>query len=135
MTVVTALTELAGVRATLVFYESGLRLAASLAAMCDALGNREAAVAREISKAFEECVTGRLSELSARYAYAPPKGEIAIVVAPPGDAAPAADKAIDAALRDALERLPPGKAVAEVAKALNLDRQQLYARAMAMREA
>lgn len=130
-----ALGEFAGIRATLVFYESGPRLAASLSAMAAALGDREAAVAREISKAFEECVTGPLSGLAKRYANAPPKGEIVVVVAPPGEAAPAEDEVIDVALRDALERLPTGKAVAEVAKALNLDRQALYARALAMREA
>ena len=44
---------------------------------------REAAVAREISKLHEECVTGSLAELAQRYADAAPKGEIVIVVGPP----------------------------------------------------
>src|SRR3546814_9570662 len=59
------------------------RLADSLGAMAEVLGDRDAAVVREISKTFEETVTGRLSELSARYVDAPPKGEIVVVVAPP----------------------------------------------------
>jgi hypothetical protein len=104
-----AIAEVAGIRATLVFYESGPRLAATLAALAEGLGDREAAVAREISKRFEECVTGTLSHLAARYADAPPKGEIVVVVGPPGEAAPVTstrDRSTpDALLREALTRL------------------------------
>jgi 16S rRNA (cytidine1402-2'-O)-methyltransferase len=129
-----ALAEVATVRATLVAYESGPRLAATLAAMADALGDREAAVCREISKLHEESRVGTLSALATRYADAPPRGEIVIVVAPPGEAPPASETDIDAALRDALARLPLSKAAGEVAKATGLDRRALYARAMALRE-
>ena len=126
--------EIAAVRATLIFYESGPRLAATLGALAEGLGDREAGVAREISKRFEECVTDSLSALAARYAEAPPKGEIVIVVAPPGEApAPSADDA-DAALAEALTRLPPAKAAGEIAKKFGLDRKELYARAMAMKD-
>lgn len=125
--------EVASVRATLVFYESGPRLSAALAALAEGLGDREAAVARELTKKFEECVTGTLSALSARYAEAPPKGEIVIVVAPPGDAPPPSEEDADAALQEALKRLPVSKAAGEVAKKFGLDRKALYARAMAMK--
>lgn len=128
-----AIAEVAGVRATLVFYESGPRLSAALAALAEGLGDREAAVAREITKKFEECVTGSLSELSARYAEGGPKGEIVVVVAPPGEAAPASAEDADAALAEALTRLPVSKAAGEVAKRLGLDRKALYARAMEMK--
>lgn len=128
-----AIAEVAAIRATLVLYESGPRLADCLAALGQVLGDREAGVAREITKAFEECVTGTLSSLAARYADAPPKGEIVIIIAPPGEAPPATLEDGDAALRDALTRLPPAKAAGEVAKALNLDRKALYARAMEMK--
>jgi 16S rRNA (cytidine1402-2'-O)-methyltransferase len=128
-----AIAELAGIRATLVFYESGPRLAAALSALADGLGPREAAVAREISKAYEEAVTGSLPGLAARYADAPPKGEIVIVVGPPGEAEAASEGEVDAALREALKRLPPAKAAGEVAKALGADRKALYARAMALK--
>lgn len=130
-----AIAEVASIRATLVLYESGPRLAACLAALAEGLGDREAAVAREISKKFEECVTGSLSELAARYADAPPKGEIVIVVAPPGEAPPASDEDADAALAEALTRLPASKAAGEVARKLGLDRKALYARAMEMKGA
>lgn len=128
-----AIAEVAPIRATLVLYESGPRLAACLAALAEGLGDREAAVAREITKRFEECVTATLSTLAARYADAPPKGEIVVVVAPPGEAPPASAEDADAALAEALTRLPASKAAGEVAKRLGLDRKALYARAMEMK--
>ena len=130
-----AITEIAGVRATLVLYESGPRLAACLTALAEGLGDREAAVTREISKRFEEAVTGTLSMLATRYADAPPRGEIAIVVAPPGEAVAASEEDADTALTEALTRLPASQAAGEVAKRLGLDRKALYARALAMKAA
>jgi 16S rRNA (cytidine1402-2'-O)-methyltransferase len=128
-----AIAEIAGVRATLVLYESGPRLGVCLAALAAGLGDREAAVTREITKRFEEAVTGTLSSLAARYADAPPRGEIVVVVAPRGEAEPASEADGDAALAEALTRLPASKAAGEVAKALGLDRKALYARALAMK--
>ena len=129
----TAIAEVAGVRATLVLYESGPRLAACLDALAQGLGDRDAAVTREISKRFEEAVTGTLSTLAARYAEAPPRGEIAIVVAPPGEVPPASKDEADAALAEALTRLPASQAAGEVAKRLGLDRKALYAQALTMK--
>lgn len=126
-----AIAELAHVPATLVFYESGPRLAATLAALRATLGNREAAVARELTKAYEECVTAPLADLAARYAESPPKGEIVIVVGPPAPREVAIDS--DAALREALTRLPLGQAASEVADATGLDRRTLYARALSLK--
>jgi 16S rRNA (cytidine1402-2'-O)-methyltransferase len=128
-----SIAEIANVRATLVLYESGPRLSACLTALAEGLGDREAAVAREISKKFEECVTGSLSQLAERYAEVPPRGEIVVVVAPPGAPAPASADDADAALAEALTRLPVSKAAGEVAKKLGLDRKALYARAMEMK--
>lgn len=125
-----ALAEVAGLRATLVFYESGPRLSASLSDMALALGDREACVARELTKLHEEARTGTLTELARHYVDAPPKGEIVVVVGPPGENEPATAEDADALLRDALERLPVGKAASEVAKATGLDRRALYARAL-----
>jgi 16S rRNA (cytidine1402-2'-O)-methyltransferase len=127
-----AIAEIASVRATLILYESGPRLAAALTALASGLGDRDAAVAREISKRFEECVSDSLSALAIRYAEAAPKGEIVIIVAPPGEAVPASMENADAALGEALSRLSPGKAASEVAKRLKLDRRTLYDRAMAL---
>jgi 16S rRNA (cytidine1402-2'-O)-methyltransferase len=129
-----AIAEVTAIRATLVLYESGPRLAATLALLAEKLGDREAAVTREITKKFEEAVTGTLSMLAARYAEGAPRGEIVVVVAPPGEAAPASAEDADAALAEALTRLPASKAAGEVAKRLNLDRRELYARAMEMKK-
>jgi 16S rRNA (cytidine1402-2'-O)-methyltransferase len=129
----TAIAEAAGFRGTIAFYESGPRLAATLAALHEGLGDREAAVAREISKRFEQCVTGTLSELAAFYADAPPKGEIVIVVGPPGEAVAPGDDEIDAALREAMPRLSPSRAAAEVAARLGVPRRAVYERAQRLK--
>jgi 16S rRNA (cytidine1402-2'-O)-methyltransferase len=128
-----AIAEVASVRATLILYESGPRLAAALEALAEGLGDREAVVAREISKRFEESVSGTLAGLAARYAQAPPKGEIVIVVAPPGEAEAAGEEAIDAALRDAMQRLSPSRAAAEVAETLGVPKRQAYERALRLK--
>ncbi len=127
-----ALAELAAVPATLVFYEAPSRLAESLAAMIAILGDRPAAVARELTKLHEQVVRGSLAELAARYAAAgPPRGEIVVVVAPPSaDAAPAFD--LDAALRAALATMRTAEAASAVAVASGLPRRVVYARALAL---
>lgn len=128
-----AIAEVAAVRATLVLYESGPRLAATLTALQAGLGDREAGVAREISKKFEETVTGTLSELAERYAEAPPKGEIVVVVAPPGEAEAAGEEEVDEALREAMGRLSASRAAAEVAERLGVPRRQAYERALKLK--
>jgi 16S rRNA (cytidine1402-2'-O)-methyltransferase len=129
----TAIAEVASIRATLVLYESGPRLASTLRALQDGLGDREAAVAREISKKFEETVTGSLSELAERYSEAPPKGEIVVVVAPPGEAEAVGEDQIDSALREAMGRLSASRAAAEVAERLGVPRRQAYERALRLK--
>jgi 16S rRNA (cytidine1402-2'-O)-methyltransferase len=127
------LNEIANLRATLLFYESGPRCSASLADMAAVLGDRPAALCREISKAYEETLSGTLTELSAACAVKEPRGEIVIVVGPPGERpAPEADD-IDEALRDALQRLTVSQAAGEVSRALGIDRKLLYARAMELK--
>jgi len=128
-----ALTEIAAVRATLIFYESGPRCAASLADMAQMLGDRPAALCREISKAYEEVLTGSLTELSAACAAKEPRGEVVLIVGPPGEKAPAAEAEVEAALAAALTRLSASQAASEVARTLGADRKTLYARAMALK--
>ena len=125
-----AIAEIAGIRTTLVLYESGPRLGDTLAALAEGLGRRDAAVAREITKLHEECVTGSLVDLAARYADVAPKGEIVIVVGPPSETAEATDADVDGALDDALTRLSPSRAAAEVAEKLGVARKRAYARAL-----
>ncbi len=125
-----AIAELAGLRASLVFYESGPRLGDCLAALRDGLGQRDAAVIREITKLHEECVTGTLADLAERYATTPPKGEIVIVVGPPGAKVAASEEELDAALRAALAGTSVSRAAADVATLLGIPRKRAYARAL-----
>jgi 16S rRNA (cytidine1402-2'-O)-methyltransferase len=129
----TAIAEASTFRGTLAFYESGPRLGATLSALRDGLGDREAAVAREISKRFEETVTGTLAELAARYVHAPPRGEIVIVVGPPGEAEAASEADLDAALREAMLTLSPSRAATEVAARLGLPKRRAYERAQQLK--
>jgi 16S rRNA (cytidine1402-2'-O)-methyltransferase len=126
------LAELAGVRATLVFFDTAPRLAKSLEAIREVLPAREVAVARELTKLYEECRTGTAAELAAHYAAHPPRGEIVLMVGPPGEAQ-ASEADADALLRVALVTEKPSQAAGQVAKATGLDRKALYARALELR--
>ncbi|AEI38244.1 MAG: 16S rRNA (cytidine(1402)-2'-O)-methyltransferase [Zymomonas mobilis subsp. pomaceae] len=130
----TAIEEVAAVSATLIFYETGPRLVATLTALQQGLGDREAAVVREITKKFEECQTEKLSELIIRYQEKSPKGEIVLIVSPPEKKAQADKVEVDTLLKAALEDHPVGKAAALVAKKTGLSRQLLYDQAMQLRQ-
>ncbi len=125
-----AIAEIAAVRATLVLYESGSRLGDTLEALAAQLGPRDAAVARELTKIHEECVNGTLAELADRYAKAPPKGEIVIVVGPPLERGVVGDDDLDNLLEVAMVSLSPSRAAAEVAQRLGIPRKRAYARAL-----
>ena len=130
----TFLAEFAQARATLIFYETGPRLRASLEDMLAVFGPRQAAVTRELTKLYETAVRGTLDQLAVDPALEEPKGEIVVLVGPGvAEAASAADA--DLALAEALTRLAPGEAASEVAKALGLNRRDLYRRALALKDA
>jgi 16S rRNA (cytidine1402-2'-O)-methyltransferase len=126
------LEELAAVSATLIFFDTAPRLAKSLAAIDEVLPRREVAIARELTKLYEECRTGTPAELAAHYEAYPPRGEIVLLVGPPVAAA-ATDVDADALLREALTTLKASQAAAQVAKATGLDRKALYARALELK--
>ncbi|MCG8503629.1 MAG: 16S rRNA (cytidine(1402)-2'-O)-methyltransferase [Sphingomonadales bacterium] len=131
----TALAELARIDASLIFYESGRRLAAVLEDMAAALGVREAAVCRELTKRFEEVRRGPLAALAEGYRReAAPKGEIVVVVGPPEKAAAAGADETDLALEHALKSLSVKEAAAAVAYLTGRPRRELYARALALKE-
>lgn len=127
------LAELAAVPATLVFYETGPRLVASLEAMARVMPGREIAVARELTKLHEECRTGTAEELAAHYSAHPPRGEIVLLAGPPGAPEKPGEADIDAELLAALADLPASKAAGLVAKKHGLDRKALYARVMELK--
>ncbi len=131
-----ALAELAPVPATLVVLEAPGRLAACLADAAELLGPREAAIARELTKLFEEVRRGDLGTLAAAAAAAgPPKGEIVLVIGPPdARAAPTVDAAaVDAALAEAARTRRPRAAAAAVAATTGLPVNELYERLRQLR--
>jgi 16S rRNA (cytidine1402-2'-O)-methyltransferase len=123
------LSDLAAIRATLILYETGPRLSESLGDMLATLGNRDAVVARELTKLHETVVRAPLSTLIETFANGPPRGEIVVLIGP-GAATVATEADADAALIDALSRGGPAEAAAGVAKALGLNRRDLYRRAL-----
>jgi 16S rRNA (cytidine1402-2'-O)-methyltransferase len=129
------LAELATIPATLVLFESPNRLAACLADAALALGQRPAAIARELTKLHEEVRRGPLDELAAALAAEPaPKGEIVVVIGPPEPGSlRVADEEVDAQLGAALAEHGPSRAAALVAEATGRPRGQLYKRALALR--
>jgi 16S rRNA (cytidine1402-2'-O)-methyltransferase len=122
--------ERAGLSATVVLYEAPHRLAETLAALAEGLGaDRPAAVARELTKRFEEVRRGSLSAVAAHYATAEARGEICIVIGPaPEDTTAEAD--LDQQLRAAMQGASLRDAAAMVAAATGLPRKQVYARAL-----
>jgi 16S rRNA (cytidine1402-2'-O)-methyltransferase len=114
----------------LVLYESGPRLSDTLLALSAGLGERQGAVARELTKLHEQCVTETLGQLARGYANAAPKGEIVIIVGPPLEAEAVSDDVLDAALDAAMASLSPSRAAAQVAAQLNIPRKRAYARAL-----
>ena len=123
--------ERAGLSATLLWYEAPHRLAETLADMHDAFGNRSGAVARELTKRFEEVRRGPLADLAAHYAAHAPRGEITIVLGPAPPETTDADE-VDSRLVTALESNSLKQAVAIVTAATGLPRKQVYARALAL---
>lgn len=128
-----ALAPLAGLAATLVFLESARRLPASLADMAAVLGNRPAAVTRELTKLHEEARRATLDTLAEHYARSgPPKGEVVVVVGPPEAAASAGGDELDRLLAAALAETSLRDAVARVTAETGLPRRRVYQRALAL---
>lgn len=122
--------EQAGLAATLIWHEAPHRLAEALADMAEAFGDRPAAVARELTKRFEETRRDALPALAAHYAAAPPRGEITVLVGPPQERAEDRTAGLDARLREAMALHSVRDAAALVAAATGLPRRLVYGRAL-----
>lgn len=128
----TRIEEIAEIPATLILYESGPRLAASLRDLADGLGVRGGAICRELTKKFEEVRRGTLADLAAHYDKADePKGEIVIVIAPPAAQSKATSpEALDAKLASALKMLSVKDAADLVVAETGMKRRAVYQRAL-----
>jgi 16S rRNA (cytidine1402-2'-O)-methyltransferase len=124
--------ELARIPATLVLFETGPRMAAALAGLADGLGDRSAAVCRELTKLHEEVRRDTLAALARAYAAgSETRGEFVLVIAPPEAPAVSAED-VDALLRQALRTQTLKDAVGAVAAATGEPRQEVYRRALAL---
>lgn len=122
---------LAGIAATLVLFESGARVAAALADLADILGEREAAVCRELTKLHEEVRRAPLPALAQTAAELETRGEFVLVIAPPSAAARAMTEAeLDTLLRERLRAGSVRDAVADVLDVAGRPRREVYARAL-----
>ncbi len=126
------LRELAAIPATLVVYEAANRLAETLADMAAVLGARLAAVARELTKLFEEVRRADLLSLATHYGSSPVKGEVVIVIGPPLEGVGAGADAIEAALGESLKTMSLRDAVERAAAATGAPRRAVYKRALAL---
>jgi 16S rRNA (cytidine1402-2'-O)-methyltransferase len=125
--------ELKRIPATIVLFETGTRIAASLADLAAGLGAREAALCRELTKLHEEVRRGDLMTLAREAAQAgEPRGEMVIVVAAPDRQAEMTAVDLDSLLRQALDRVSVKEAVAEVAAVTGTPRRDVYQRALAL---
>ncbi|TLU71829.1 16S rRNA (cytidine(1402)-2'-O)-methyltransferase [Lichenicoccus roseus] len=122
--------EQAGLSATLIWHEAPHRLADMLHDLAHVFGaDREAVVARELTKRFEEVRRGQVAELAAFYAGEPARGEITVLVGPPHGGTTGADR-LDEDLLQALREHSVKDAAALVAGATNLPKRVVYARAL-----
>lgn len=133
-----------GMPYTLVFYESPVRVGATLADMVDVLGSsRRACLARELTKTHEELVRGTVAELAARYAEQRPLGEVTLVVAGTADATAqqsaegSPERSTDEWVALARDLLASGKSARDVADELaarsGRPRREMYALVLAAR--
>lgn len=117
---------LQNIDATLVFYETANRIVKTLAAVKEIFPGREVAVAREISKIYEECVNGTAEDLIARFEAKEPKGEMVLMIAPPSDTEKSADIDVEKLLRENLPKAPLKTVVKELVEKYNLNKNEVY---------
>lgn len=129
------LNRIAEVDATIIFYESPKRLAISLGEMAKILGNRDAIIARELTKRFEQIDRGSLGDLAAKIeSTSRLKGEVTIVIAPPLEIVPISNEEIDSLIGDALVDQSVRDAANLIAGATGLPRRVIYQRAIKLKK-
>jgi 16S rRNA (cytidine1402-2'-O)-methyltransferase len=125
------LSELARIDATLVLFESGNRLSASLAGLAEIMGARQAAICRELTKLHEEVTRGTLVQLASQADALETRGEFVLVIGPPSaDAQTFTDDALDNLLREQLAQHSVKDAVAHAVELSGRARREVYARAL-----
>ena len=125
--------ELKAINTTLIFYETAPRILKTLNVMLDVFKGREIAIAREITKLYEECIRGLPEELISHFSENPPKGEFVIMVAPPSEIS-CNDVDVEAILRTKLSEMPLKSAVKEIVSEYRLNKNEIYELALKLKD-
>ena len=120
------LNDLRNIPSTLVIYETAPRLLKTLSVIKELFGNREVAVARELTKMYEECLRGTAEELIAHYTDKAPKGESVIMIAPPSENELAPEIDVESRLKEKMKKMPLKSAVKEVVTDFGLNKNEVY---------
>lgn len=129
----TELETLSRIPATLVFFESGSRLKDCLTDMHEVLGNRQAVVARELTKRYEETRRGDFATLIDGLISDPPRGEIVVMVGPPTQTTRWSETDIEAALKENLSEMGVKRASALIAELSGWAKRDVYQRALSLK--
>ena len=128
------LAELATLRASLIFFDSPHRIVDTLHDLEAALPGRTVAVTRELTKLHEEVLRGPPADVAAILADRPAvKGEITLIVGPPGEPEAVTEQDLDAAIAAALGTMSASRAAADVAKRMGLPKSDVYARILVLK--
>jgi len=128
-----ALSKLSSVQATLVFFETGPRIAKVLADAAKILGNRACVLTRELTKRYEEARHGTAEELLASITQTPPKGELVLLIAPPDSDALWSEEQVRAALDTQIAELGVKRASSAVAELSKWPKREVYALALSLK--
>ena len=120
--------ELKNINTTLVFYETANRITKTLTAIEEVLPNREIAIVREISKLYEECISGFAKDIIIKIEENPIKGELVIVIEPPKDNSDNID--INEVIKEELKNFSLKQAVKNITEKYNLKRNEVYEKAL-----
>lgn len=120
------LSDLRNIPSTLVIYETAPRLLKTLSVIKELFGNREVAVARELTKMYEECLRGTAEELIAHYTDKAPKGEIVIMIAPPSENELEPEIDVESLLKEKMKKMPLKSAVKEIVAGFGLNKNEVY---------
>lgn len=120
------LSDLRNIPSTLVIYETAPRLLKTLSVIKELFGNREVAVARELTKMYEECLRGTAGELIAHYTDKTPKGEIVIMIAPPSENELEPEIDVESLLKEKMKKMPLKSAVKEIVADFGLNKNEVY---------
>ena len=126
------LNEVRDTKATIVFYETAQRIVKTLTAAAEIFGNREMAVAREISKVYEECVNGTAAELIEHFSSKEPKGEMVLMIAPAGEK-DFSTLDIENLMRQKMAEMPLKSAVKEMVAVYGLNKNEMYELALKLK--